>query len=128
MEWNPVTNCDYEHLNFNRLCGIYTRLTTICATERLLLAGGTSGELVIKRYDYPIEAGIHARNRNYNNYNDDEDDDYYSNYEENETYRDDPMLAIHHLTDNEDGSTNHIAPAHGASPCIEKGGVKHSSD
>lgn len=84
LEWDPIANIEYSRLDFHRVCGAHTRISSICATSRLLLAGGFFGELAVKRIDGFSDAGG----------------------------EDSPPIQVTRLTHDENGITNHIFPIH----------------
>lgn len=85
MQWNPIARFNQTRISFPPLVGAHSRISTICATPDLLIAGGFYGELVMRSTVFLSE-------------------------QEEEQAVD--IFHIRRLTNDDNGITNHITTYH----------------
>jgi hypothetical protein len=87
--WNPTANEEGRRINFRQLVGAHSRISTLCTTPELIIAGGFYGELIIR-----------------------------SSIFKGEELEEEANFHIKRMTNDENGITNHITPYHNAFPGI----------
>lgn len=93
MSWNPIQNVDGMRINFRNLVGAHSRISAICATPQLILAGGFFGELIIRSAIFNGEETEEAQESENNN-----------------------VFHVKRMTNDENGITNFITLYHEAFP------------